>query len=415
MEIIRQRRGEVVHIELAGRLDGYWCDHLNAALTEVLRDGDHHIRIDCSQLSYLTSAGIGVLMRFHKELGRISGTFHVVNPSPPVSTVLRITRVDQYLVAAAGEVAPAPIRQRAARRLEYQDVGLDVFDLEAQSALNWRAIGSPAPLIAGAFQEEHCTSFETIAPTLAVGIGAFGDSFSECRVRFGELLSVAGATAYQPGDGTNVADYLVSAGGNLGADVRVLYCLACEGDFSHLVRFEPLQPGGAVPLSRLLAGCFEAAGGNSLGFVMVAEASGLVGAALRRSPTERLDSGGFFSHPAVRARLSFSVERAYARSLALVAGVVTRDGAGDRRHEEQLRPIGPGLAGHFHAAAFRFRPLRKGPIDLTDTVTGLFEPEQLLGVLHLLHDDRAIAGAGESDFFRGACWIGRIAGPLPAA
>jgi hypothetical protein len=41
-------------------------------------------------------------------------------------------------------------------------------------------------------------------------------------------------------------------------------------------------------------------------------------------------------------------------------------------------------------------------------VTSLFEHEQLLGVLHLLHDDRGSAGAGESEFIRGACWAAPI-------
>jgi anti-anti-sigma factor len=413
MEITRTRTGDVVDVGLAGRLDGYWCDHLHAALTEVLREGNHHIRIDCSQVSYLTSAGIGVLMQFHKELGRINGTFHVVNPSSPVSAVLRITRVDTYLVAPAGDATPAPVRERVARRLEHEGVAFDVFDLDTIATLTCRTIGTAAPLTTGAFEEHHCSSFETMTPTLAIGIGAFGGSFSDCRARFGEMLSVAGATAYQPGDGTNVADYLVADGAGFGADVRVLYCLACEGRFSHLVRFEPIQAGGAIGLSRLLAGCFEASAAESLGIVVVAEASGLVGAALRRSPTERFEAGHFFAHPAVRARLSFTAERAFSRSVVLAAGVVTRNDRVVRQPEGQLRPIGANLAGHFHAAAFRFRPVRKGAIELGETVTGLFEPEQLLGVLHLLYDDRTIAGAGESEFVRGACWIGPIAGRWP--
>jgi hypothetical protein len=42
------------------------------------------------------------------------------------------------------------------------------------------------------------------------------------------------------------------------------------------------------------------------------------------------------------------------------------------------------------------------------TVKTLFEAETLQGVLHLLNDDREIAGAGQSEFIRGACWIGPI-------
>jgi hypothetical protein len=80
-----------------------------------------------------------------------------------------------------------------------------------------------------------------------------------------------------------------------------------------------------------------------------------------------------------------------------------------------VRPLGTGgLSGHVHAAAFPFRPLRKGEIEFKDSVTSLFEHEQLLGVLHLLHDDRGPAGAGQSEFVRGACWAGPIMAPWGA-
>ncbi|HYU79661.1 MAG TPA: hypothetical protein VEK56_11790, partial [Vicinamibacterales bacterium] len=61
-----------------------------------------------------------------------------------------------------------------------------------------------------------------------------------------------------------------------------------------------------------------------------------------------------------------------------------------------------------HAAAFPFRPFKKGLVPLKETVTSLFESESVLGVLHLLNDDREALGAGESAFIRGACWIGPI-------
>jgi hypothetical protein len=47
---------------------------------------------------------------------------------------------------------------------------------------------------------------------MAIGLGAFGHHFEDCEQRFGEFLSVAGAAAYQPTDGSNVPDYLIAAG-----------------------------------------------------------------------------------------------------------------------------------------------------------------------------------------------------------
>ena len=414
MEITRKRTGNFTVLELTGRLDGYWCDHLTATLNEVIHEGNHHIRVDCAQVNFLSSAGVGVLTKFSRELARINGSLQVVNPSERVSTVLKLTGLDSLLIARPGETSAPPTREPA-RRIEAGGVGLEVFDLDGLARLTCRAIGSPAPLVAGAFGEDQCCSFEPVAPALAVGVGAFGGSFAECQTRFGELISVAGATAYQPGDGTNVADYLLVTGGDGGgSDIRLLYCLACEGRFSHLIRFDATQRGAGVRLSRLISGCLDAVEASSLGVVIVAETSGLLGAALRHSPTTRPDDGGFFTHPGVRTRLTFTAEPVFRGSLALVAGVVSRGAGLDRRSAEQLRPVAADVLGHFHAAAFRFRPLRKGMIELNETVAGLFEPDQLLGVLHLLNDDRGAAGAGESEFVTGACWIGPIADDLAA-
>ena len=75
-----------------------------------------------------------------------------------------------------------------------------------------------------------------------------------------------------------------------------------------------------------------------------------------------------------------------------------------------LRPLegGSGTAGHFHAAAFSYRPLQKGRIDLKTTVKSVFEAQTLQGVLHLLGDDREIVAAGQSEFVRGSCWVSPI-------
>src|SRR5204862_7431808 len=127
MEITRSVNDGLVELVVVGRLDGYWADHLDAALTDAIREGHHRLRLDCSQVSFLSSAGIGVLMKFHKELARINGSFRVINPSSPVATVLRVTRLDAFLVPASGPAAPQPARERPARRVTADTVAFDVF------------------------------------------------------------------------------------------------------------------------------------------------------------------------------------------------------------------------------------------------------------------------------------------------
>ena len=132
-----------------------------------------------------------------------------------------------------------------------------------------------------------------------LGLGAIGPDFASCRERFGEFLTVAGAGAYLPTDGTNTPDYLVSAGNSV-PDISVLYGLECRGNFSHLVRFEAADDHGAATLSALAESCLSIADADAVGLVIVAESNGLIGAALRRSPAVPADQGAPFSFPAIR-------------------------------------------------------------------------------------------------------------------
>jgi hypothetical protein len=53
--------------------------------------------------------------------------------------------------------------------------------------------------------------------------------------------------------------------------------------------------------------------------------------------------------------------------------------------------------------------LQRGLIDLRKTVRSLFEGETLLGLMHLIGDDRESTGVSESEFARGACWVAPLA------
>jgi hypothetical protein len=268
-------------------------------------------------------------------------------------------------------------------------------------------VGNPALLRGAQFRKENCRSRAFPETAYAVGVGALGDSFEDCEGRFGEFVAAAGAVAYQPTDGTNVPDYFVPAQSSV-PEVQVCYAAAFAGPFAKMARFEAKKDAGPLGLTQLVEAGLEFTGAKRLGVVMVAETAGLMGAALRRPPTQASSAGAPFEFPGVRKWLSFTAERALARSLTLVVGIAAQGDAGALG--SMLRPLGskPDLVGHFHAAAFTYRPVQKGEIDLKDTVRSLFETQSLQGVLHLLSDDRSIAGAGESEFVRGAFWVGPI-------
>src|SRR5580765_2897666 len=99
MEIQKVQHGGAVELIAKGRLDEYWASHLASALEETIRAGVHQIRLNLAGVTYLSSAGIRILLQYYKELTGIHGSFVVTDPSPFVRKILEMTRLSPLLLA----------------------------------------------------------------------------------------------------------------------------------------------------------------------------------------------------------------------------------------------------------------------------------------------------------------------------
>jgi anti-anti-sigma factor len=409
MEITQEDQGDRILLEVQGRLDGTWADHLADRLSEVVRSGKHHVRLDLSRTTFLSSAGIRVLLIYFKQLKALQGGLEVWQPSEMVREVLELSGLQSLLTGSLFlPTAKAPDAAEQVSEYDRPKSFVQLFGLDPKATLTCSFIGNPTLLTAGRFEEKDCRGLTVKPDMFALGLGALGAHFSDCRDRFGEFVGAAGTLACLPGDGGNAPDYSIAAGAFL-PEVKVLYGLACRGAFAYLARFEIKPEARSISLTDIVDGALEVSRSSRIGMVMVTETLGLVGASLRRSPaTGAGDFASLFRHPNVRDWLSFTSERAYPQATSLVVGVAAKDGAG--LPAAFVRPLAPGgpTLGHFHAAPFTYEPLARGKLDLQTSVNDLFHHSRLESVLHLLGDDRGIGGAGQSEFVRGACWFGPI-------
>ena len=100
MEIISNTREGRHELQLNGRLDANWADHVGNAIESAIRAGQHYIDIDMALVEYISSMGIGVLMKYYKQLKAVSGLLRVVNPHENVLAVLKIVNLADMLVAS---------------------------------------------------------------------------------------------------------------------------------------------------------------------------------------------------------------------------------------------------------------------------------------------------------------------------
>src|SRR6185503_9551832 len=105
MEITKQSAGKFTELIIKGRLDGYWADHLTSTLEEVIRSGADHVRLNLAGVTYISSMGIRVLIKFYQQLNGINGALLVSNPSEPVKRVLEMMRL-AHLISKSGDPVP---------------------------------------------------------------------------------------------------------------------------------------------------------------------------------------------------------------------------------------------------------------------------------------------------------------------
>lgn len=417
MEITTLIHEERCVLELNGRLDANWSEHVGQAIETAIRSGQHHLDLDFGKIHYVSSAGLRILIKYFKQLKSARGSLRIVRPTADALEILNLSGMSSLLVhhpstapspptSPATAPAPAPPRE-----WEHEGVAMAAYELDLQARLTLELLGHPENFGQGSLQAAESTVVRCASDVIAVGLGAFGRHADDTRPRFGESLAVAGTALSMPTDGSSLPDYQVTEA-SLVPELSLLYGLVARGAFRHLLRFEAAaSPRGTLGLSSLLNAALETTAAGAAGFVILAESAGLVGATLRQSPAL---AGGRspWEFPAIRDWLSFTTERTDERSVILITGFAVR--APSPATAPFLRPLGSTAApllAHCHAAVFPYRPLPKGRLDFMESVTSLLATDSAQTVLHLMSDDRPFEGLGETDLMRGACWVGPLDDP----
>jgi anti-sigma B factor antagonist len=96
LDLDTQVAGAVARIALRGDVDMATAPELRRVLDELLDGGASEIVLDCRELEFLDSSGIGALVAARARLGD-AGQLVLEAPRPNVRKVLAVTGVDRDL------------------------------------------------------------------------------------------------------------------------------------------------------------------------------------------------------------------------------------------------------------------------------------------------------------------------------
>jgi anti-sigma B factor antagonist len=91
MDIEKKISGESLELLLSGRIDGLAANELEVEVLAAIKQGCKAIYVNLAQATFLCSAGIRVLLQYHRQMKGKGLTLLVTRPSPEVASALDMT------------------------------------------------------------------------------------------------------------------------------------------------------------------------------------------------------------------------------------------------------------------------------------------------------------------------------------
>ena len=87
MEVIKEKRTDMLFLILQGRLDNNNAQTLEENLVKLIDDGARQLIIDCSKIEFINNVGLRVLLNISKQILNVNGRLALHSPSQPAKEI----------------------------------------------------------------------------------------------------------------------------------------------------------------------------------------------------------------------------------------------------------------------------------------------------------------------------------------
>lgn len=276
MEIQSDRTDDILIISLKGRLDAFGATQLDEALKNSIKDDDSVVVIDMKNVSYLSSGGIRTFLATEKMLKKRKGGLHLCHLTPYPLKVLEMAGFDQFFsIHHTKEAAiKSCITRKAMRESEvnwdrlpaYQKRGARFTILEtSQEEAVLRVTSDISKVLYARLGEEDICSRRFSETEYSIGLGALGESVTDCAPFLGEMITIGGTMVWLPTDGNDTPDFLIPKRDTGEVTIYTGFNVALDGTFNDIIIMESEDDSG-LTLGDIYAAIFEIARENQSNF-----------------------------------------------------------------------------------------------------------------------------------------------------
>lgn len=412
MKIELRKQDGVRIAALAGRLDGF-----GAKEAEKLVGGetiDAPLVLDCADLSYLSSAGVRVLLTLQKSASASGSAFALSALQPFCTSVLEMSGLSGMIPIYATTADAVRALQGGGATAEGErcetEAGTFVFHTVGSTAGTIDILGDIANVIDCAITPDLVAGKPFFESEYSLGLGALGGKPEDYLPVMGEAIMVAGTMVWLPTDGNDTPDYMIPRKASTAVVLQTGFNASIRGGFNEFVGFTT-APGRSASVREIYRALFDLAKARRpdyrgvLGLAMRAEIHEAFGAGITKSPllSNRPANGKMITDPSNYDEWFESDKTPRNQgTTALICGagedLIADLSAIDQDRLRRMFYINPANKGaqnevlHNHAVFFRNAPAPGGTRDMDVEMRRVVDAGEFADMRHLL-DQTTIVSA----------------------
>jgi anti-anti-sigma factor len=353
MNIIRRKEILLDILEIQGRIDGLTAPEIKRAFDQSVNDGHRQLIVDFRDVTYLSSAGLRIILETHKSLKTIGGELILLSIPQVVSDVFRVSGMAPLLniftdMASLRKYLNEASGPDTGTRVEFNGISFEMLSFTGEPG-GLTLFGSPEKMTESAYTSADMAKVGQAEFSFGAGLGVAGDTYTDIRDLFGESIILNHHFFSYPAVRRPVVDYSYYSK-DLPRSISFMHGFGMNGKFSRILRFE--TTGEQLTLDVLAKAAGNAASTPLFGIVILALSGGILGMHLKRSPVaeNRPARPGIMAPENFHDWISYPLEEEGLHKTIAATGIVIKERGSV--NPEWLSQLPPGSDLHVHAALF---------------------------------------------------------------
>lgn len=98
LKVEQEYSGDCVKVYISGEIDAFTSQKLKEELYSIAEAAKKDLRLECSQLNYIDSTGLGIFVGALKRVKQYGGNIYVSNLKDNIRKLFLITGLDRIMI-----------------------------------------------------------------------------------------------------------------------------------------------------------------------------------------------------------------------------------------------------------------------------------------------------------------------------